>query len=137
MEKTGSILNAVGGAMVLVGAVLHMAYPIGATWIYCAGTLLFSVTLFADRYVGDNVTVKRLRGQQVLGAVFLLISAALMMSEPFRPSILSNTDMNGRLHTILVALTERNNWIVFMCIAAAYELFASIRLERVSGNADS
>ena len=129
MARLESMICPLGGLLVLAGALAHTFTPRTAVWLYCAGAVMFSVSLFFDRYDGGNVTIKRLRGQQVLGAIFLLLSAVLMYAEEFRPEILSNTHLQGTLRTLLVSITARNNWIVFMCIAALFELYSSVRMD--------
>lgn len=130
MEKLQKILMAAGGIMVIAGAMLHVTGTGFSAYLYCIGAALFAAIQFTDRYDGENRTIRRLRSQQVLGAVFLMISGLVMMAEKMHPDIVMNREMNSTLHAVLIALTARNSWIMFMCLAAVFELYSSFRLSR-------
>lgn len=117
-----------GGLVLLVGVVLKMFAPDIAPVIYLAGALSYFAGQIPRRYDGDSMVIRRLHGQQVLGAFFLVLSAVLMYAEKWRPSIVMNTEMPEGLHRTLVSLTAPNSWIVFMAIAAVFELYSSLRI---------
>ena len=73
-----------GGLMLLAGAALYITGWTYSPYFYLVGSLLFASGQLADRYEGDDPIVKRLRFQQVLGALFLLLTAALMFSGPLQ-----------------------------------------------------
>lgn len=130
MDKTPSYyLTTAGGLTLLTGAVLRVTQWDVATYLYMFGAIAFAVGQFADRCTDESVVIRRLHAQQVLGSVFLLISAFLMYAERWRADILMNTSMGPKLHALVVSFTAPNGWIVFMCIAAAFELYSSFRLE--------
>ena len=87
---------------------------------------------FADRYQGNDPIVKRLRFQQLLGAVFLLLTALLMFADPIHTRLLSDTTMGGSIRSFLLALTRRNNWIVTLSIGAVFELYSSFRMDSIA-----
>ena len=122
----------VGGVLLLLGAAVYITGWSYAPYFYLAGALIFASGQFADRYTGDDKIVKRLRFQQVLGAVFLLLTALLMFAEPIHNHILSTTSMSPTLRSFLLDLTRRNNWIVTLSIGAIFELYSSFRLDRIS-----
>ncbi len=122
----------VGGVLLLLGAAVYITGWSYAPYFYLAGSLIFASGQFADRYTGDDKIVKRLRFQQVLGAVFLLLTALLMFAEPIHNHILSTTSMPPTLRSFLLDLTRRNNWIVTLSIGAIFELYSSFRLDRIS-----
>ncbi len=123
----------VGGLLLLFGAAVYITGWSYAPYFYLAGSLMFASGQFADRYDGTDPIVRRLRFQQVLGAVFLLITAALMFSDGLHNRLLSDTAMGGSMRPILLALTRRNNWILTLTIGAVFELYSSFRLDRISG----
>lgn len=129
MEKALNIAMVAGGVMLLAGAVLKITGPEVAVWLYLAGAVLFATAQFYDRYGGRDPVMRRLRGQQVLGAVLLLFSALLMYAERWRPGIVMNTGMADNLRAVLSTLTSRNNWIVFAFVAAVFELYSSFRMD--------
>jgi len=126
----------VGGVLLIAGAAIYITGWEYSPYFYLAGSLMFASGQFADRYTGSDPIVKRLRFQQVLGAVFLLLTAALMFSEPLHNRLLANTDMGGRLHSFLLSVTRRNNWILTLSIGAVFELYSAFRLDHISKKED-
>lgn len=119
-----------GGILLLAGAAVHITGWEYASVLFAIGTILFVTGQFSDRYEGDDMVIKRLRGQQLTGSVFLVLTAVLMFSGPFHESILLNHEINPKLRTFLIELTRRNNWIVTLTIAALFELYPAFRIER-------
>lgn len=119
-----------GGIALIAGAVLRITKIAAAPYLYLGGAIIFGISQIMDRYDGDSPMIKRLRAQQVTGALFLLISGFLMYAERWRPDIIMNNQSGGAIHSILIALTASNNWILFMCIAAVFELYSSFRLDK-------
>ena len=122
----------VGGVLLLVGAAVYITGWSYAPYFYLAGSVMFASGQFSDRYTGDDKIIKRLRFQQVLGAVFLLLTAVLMFAEPIHNHILANGTMAPTLRSFLLDLTRRNNWIVTLSIGAVFELYSSFRLDKIS-----
>lgn len=136
MDKKESRLTesfvTVGGVLLLFGAAVYITGWEYAPYMYLAGSVLFACGQFADRYDGDDRVMKRLRGQQVLGSCFLLLTAVLMLSGGVHERLLTDVSLGGRLRPFLLELTRRNNWIVTLSIGAILELYSSFRMERVS-----
>lgn len=122
----------VGGVLLLFGAAVYITGWSYAPYFYLAGSLMFASGQFADRYDGTDPIVKRLRFQQIVGAVFLLVTAALMFSDGLHNRLLSDTAMGGSMRPILLAVTRRNNWILTLSIGAVFELYSSFRLDHIS-----
>ncbi len=136
MDKKESRLiesfTTVGGVLLLFGAAIFITGWEYAPYIYLVGSLMFACGQFADRYEGDDRIMKRLRGQQVLGACFLLLTAALMFSGAIHERLLADVTLGGRMRSFLLDLTRRNNWIVTLSIGAVFELYSSFRMDRIS-----
>lgn len=95
-----------GGALLLLaGAALMITGLAAAPYIYCVGALAFSAMQMTDRYEGDDVVKKRLRRQQLLGALMLLVTGVMMFVE------------------------RHNGWIVTLTIAAVLELYTAFRMD--------
>ncbi|MBP5347123.1 MAG: hypothetical protein J6Y51_00065 [Bacteroidaceae bacterium] len=122
----------VGGVLLLFGAAVYITGWEYAPYLYVAGSLMFACGQFADRYQGNDPIVKRLRFQQLLGAVFLLLTALLMFADPIHTRLLSDTTMGGSIRSFLLALTRRNNWIVTLSIGAVFELYSSFRMDSIA-----
>jgi hypothetical protein len=122
----------VGGVLLLFGAAVFITGWDYAPFIYLAGSLMFAAGQFADRYTGDDKIIKRLRFQQVLGACFLLLTAALMFADGIHSMLLTDNTMSPGLRSFLLGLTRKNNWIVTLSIGAVFELYSSFRLDHIS-----
>ena len=122
----------VGAALLLFGAAVYITGWSYAPYMYLVGSIMFAIGQFADRYEGDDKIMKRLRAQQVTGAVFLLITGVLMFSEGIHSWLLNNASMGTNLRSILLELTRRNNWIVTLSIGAVFELYSSFRMDSIS-----
>ena len=126
----------VGGVLLLFGAAVFITGWDYAPFIYLAGSLMFAAGQFADRYTGDDKIIKRLRFQQVLGACFLLLTAALMFADGIHSMLLTDNTMSPGLRSFLLGLTRKNNWIVTLSIGALSELYSSFRLDRLMKDQD-
>lgn len=102
--KVINILYKVGAVVLLVGAVLKMALPVYAAYIYTAGALLFAVMQFLGRPRTKSFVLRRLVFQQQIGAICLVAAGVLMFTH------------------------VRNEWIVAMFLGALFELYTSFRI---------
>lgn len=94
----------VGALVLLAGAASMITKWVVAPYVYCVGALLFVAMQMADRYEGTDLVVKRLRRQQLFGAVMLLVTGVLMFVE------------------------RHNGWIATLTIAALLELYTAFRM---------
>lgn len=69
-----------GGILLPLGAVMPLFAPEVASFVFTAGALLFCPLQINDAYEGSNLVIRRLRRQQVLGAMLLLVTAGLMLT---------------------------------------------------------
>ena len=122
----------IGAVLLLFGAAVYITGWSYAPYMYLVGSIMFAIGQFADRYEGDDKIMKRLRAQQVTGAVFLLITGVLMFSEGIHFWLQNNASMGTNLRSILLELTRRNNWIVTLSIGAVFELYSSFRMDSIS-----
>ena len=100
-----------GGLLLVVGAVLPIVYPLAAHWVFALGAILFCPIQMTDRYRGTNLAVRRLRRQQALAALMLLIPAALMFTSFYR-----------------IPPFRGSEWKVTLFIAAVLQLYAVFRI---------
>ncbi|MBR6370609.1 MAG: hypothetical protein IKS24_05975 [Bacteroidaceae bacterium] len=118
-----------GGTLLLAGAAIQITRWEYAPMLFAVGAVIFVTGQLADRYNGDDLIMKRLRGQQVLGSVFIILTALLMFSGDLHENLLLNSGTNHKLRSFLLDLTRRNNWIVTLTIAALLELYPAFRME--------
>ncbi len=107
MSKTYNFLLMMGAVLSLLGAVLQITRWEFAAYIYTIGAVLFAYgQVMGGRYDGSNFIIRRLRRQQILGAIIMVFTGVLMFT------------------------SKRNEWIVCLTIAAFLELYTSFRLPR-------
>lgn len=100
-----------GGILVLVGAMLNPIKLAASPYIYSIGALMFaSMQMFAS-YDGTNVVIRRLRRQQIIGSLLLLLSGAAMFGNIYH-----------------IQYVQHNEWMIMMLIAAILELYTSFRI---------
>lgn len=114
MKKYLEYTMMIGAVLILVGVTLFITKNFLSPYIYSLGAVLFVIPQLMDRYEGKNIIIIRLRRQQILGALFLLLTALLMF------------------------LLKHNEWILSLTIAAVLELYTAFRLpkeiEKDNGN---
>jgi hypothetical protein len=129
MNKMINVMMTIGGVLLLVGAMVMITGWDYAPYIYLLGSVMFASAQMSDRYDGDDMILKRLRLQQVLGSILLVITGFLMFSSNYHQQLMFNNSMNDTLRTFLLSLTARNSWIVTLCIATLFELYSSFRID--------
>lgn len=90
--------------MVLVGAAVYITGWQLAPYIYTVGATLVALAQINSPSKSKTPNVKRLRRQQIFGALLLVLTGAFML------------------------FTHGNEWIVSLTIAAIVELYTSIRI---------
>ena len=94
----------VGAVMVLVGAASYITGWLLSPYIYTVGATLVALAQINSPSKSKSTNVRRLRAQQVLGAMILVGAGALML------------------------FTSGNEWIVALTIGTILELYTSIRI---------
>lgn len=95
---------AVGAVMSLGGALAYITGWWLAPYIFLVGSLLVAVAQIFTPSEGKGPVVRRLRFQQIVGALLLVATGPLML------------------------YLDNNEWIVSLTLAAVFELFTAIRL---------
>jgi len=104
--KIRPFLSVIGGMLILAGAGSFITGWLGSPVIYSVGAVLFAIPQLMDRYEGSNVIIRRLRREQIFGALLLLMTAFFMFT------------------------SKHNEWIICLAIAAFLELYTSFRLSQ-------
>jgi len=94
----------VGAVMVLFGAALTITRWTLSPYIYTIGATLVALAQINSPSRSNSPVVKRLRRQQIFGALLLVLTGAFMF------------------------FTHENEWIVSLTIAAVLELYTSFRI---------
>ena len=104
MSKIYQIVQGVGAVLLLVGAMLQITRWELSPVIYTLGAVMFAYVQVMSRYEGKNLIVRRLRRQQILGAVLLVFAGVLMF------------------------VTRHNEWVLCLTVAAILELYTAFRI---------
>lgn len=94
----------VGVVMALTGAVAYGTGWLLAPYIYSVGALLVAFAQICTPVRSQNTTIRRLRNQQLLGALLLVLSGGLMI------------------------FAHNNEWILSLTVAAMFELYTAFRI---------
>ncbi len=104
MKKLYSFIYMLGGIMLVVGAALYITKWVWAPYIYIVGSLMFGAMQMMDRYTGTNWIVRRLRRQQIVGAIALMLTGVLML------------------------VCKHNEWILCMLVGCLMQLYTAFRI---------
>lgn len=104
MRQLIPALFTVGGIMLLAGAAIYITGWSLSPYMYIIGATMFALAQINSPSSSKSPNVKRLRRQQVFGALLLVLTGLFMF------------------------FTRGNEWIVSLTIAAVLELYTSIRI---------
>ena len=110
MKKLYSFIYMLGGIMLVVGAALYITKWVWAPYIYIAGSLMFGAMQMMDRYTGNNWIIRRLRRQQIVGAIALMLTGVLML------------------------VCKHNEWILCMLVGCLMQLYTAFRIPQEMEN---
>lgn len=95
----------------LFGAASFLWIPLAATVCYTLGAVVFCSLQILQRYEGTNFIIRRLRRQQILGALAFLCAACCMIMQV------------GRF-----GFARRNEWVVCLAVGCVLELYTVFRI---------
>lgn len=104
MKKINNYIYMIGGLLLVVGAALYITAWSWAPYLYLIGAFMFGAMQMADRYTGTNWMIRRLRRQQILGAIVLMITGIMMLT------------------------CKHNEWIVCLLVGCLLELYTAFRI---------
>ncbi len=104
MKPLIPVLFMVGAILVLVGAAVFITGWPMSPYIYTIGATFVAMAQINSPSEYKTSTIKRLRRQQIFGALLLVLTGAFMF------------------------FTRGNEWIVSLTIAAIIELYTSVRI---------
>ena len=104
MNKAYQLIHVVGAVLLLVGAMLQITRWELSPYLYTIGAVLFAYVQVMSRYEGKNLIIRRLRRQQILGAVLLVFAGVLMF------------------------VTRHNEWVLCLSAAAVIQLYTAYRI---------
>ena len=104
MKKGYQVIQIVGALLLLLGAMLQITRWELSPVIYTTGAVLFAYVQVMTGYDGKNLVIRRLRRQQILGAVLLVFAGVLMF------------------------VTRHNEWVLCLSAAAVLQLYTAFRI---------
>lgn len=104
MKRLVQPLMLVGAVLALVGVTSYITHWSLSPYMYTIGATMVALAQINSPIKTDNLTLKRLRAQQIIGAIMLVVTGALMF------------------------FTHRNEWIVCLSVAAILELYTAFRI---------
>lgn len=118
----------VGACLMVAGAGLYVfGVQAVAPWLFAAGAVAFVSMQLQQTYDGRNITVRRLRRIMIMGDMFFLLSAVLMIENSYHfllPLFLKYLE-NGYYQYVTYV---HNNWVVTLLVAAMVEIYATHRI---------
>lgn len=131
LNRTQSIIMLIGAILMVAGAGLYVfgaetGHKV-APCVFTPGTLMFAAMQAAQRYDGNDITLRRLRRIMLTGGAFFIISAVLMAENAYHvvfPYFLKAgiDGYNAYLRYI------HNNWVVSLLVAAVLQLYSTMRI---------
>lgn len=104
MNKYYTVVSVAGAILLLVGAMLQVTRLFFAPYLYLVGAIMFAYVQVMTGSESRSIVIRRLRRQQVIGAVLLVVAGVMMI------------------------LWHRNEWVACLSIAAILELYTAFRI---------
>ncbi len=104
INKLDNAIALVGSVVLFAGLLLQFMKFEFAPYVYLVGAILFAWIQVKYGYEGKNIVIRRLRKQQLIGAMVLVLTGVVML------------------------LWHRNEWIVCLSIASVLELYTAFRI---------
>ena len=79
MNKYYSVIATVGAVVLLLGAALQITKLVWAPYFYLIGAIMFAYVQVMSGYEGKNIVIRRLRRQQIIGAILLVVAGVMMI----------------------------------------------------------
>lgn len=103
-SKLDNIINIIGSILLFAGLGLQFVRFEFAPYVYLLGAIPVAGMQLKYGYNGHNIIIRRLRRQQLIGAMLLIMTGVVML------------------------LWHRNEWIVCLSISAVLQLYTAFRI---------
>lgn len=113
LSKVQNTIFRLGGVLFLCGTCTYLFNQMVGMILFTLGVLGFTTMQMLCRYDGEDITMLRLRRQQLLSDIFFLLSAAAMTAQ-----VLESGPMWAR----------RNLWILLLVIGCVLQLYTAFRI---------
>lgn len=104
ITKLDNLISIAGSVLLFIGLILQFVRFEFAPYVYLVGAVAFAWMQVKYGYEGKNIVIRRLRRQQLIGAMLLVMTGVVMI------------------------LWHRNEWVVCLTISAVLELYTAFRI---------
>lgn len=111
LNKLQTILFCAGDFLMVIGAAIRIFDHTWSLWIFSIGALLFSLMVVKAEYLGHELTLVRLRRQQLFGCVCFILCALCMSMQTYHYGIATS-----------------NEWILPLTIGCVLQLYTAWRI---------
>lgn len=107
-----NLLYRIGGILLIIGASLPIFSMSAGAYAFALGVALFCPIQMNEHYEGSNIVIRRLKRQQMLGALMLIVTAALMLTALYQ-----------------IPPFRGGEWRITLIIATVLEVYAIFRID--------
>ena len=104
VSKLDNIISLLGSVVLFLGLILQFFRFEYAPYIYLVGAIAVAWIQLKYGYEGPNIVIRRLRKQQLIGAMLLIMTGVLMI------------------------VWHRNEWVICLTISAVLQLYTAFRI---------
>lgn len=118
----------VGACMMVVGAGLYVfGEQMAAPFFFTPGTIMFAAMQYEQKYLGTDITIRRLRKIMLTGAALFVLSALFMLENSYH--VIYPLFMKSGIDGYNAYLKYvHNNWVVLLLAAAVLQLYSTHRI---------
>ena len=104
ITKLDNAISVVGSILLFIGLILQFVKFEYAPYVYLVGAVAVAWMQVKYGYEGNNIVIRRLRKQQLIGAMLLIMAGVLMI------------------------VWHRNEWVLCLSISAVLQLYTAFRI---------
>lgn len=111
LSKTQNLIFRLGALLMLLGAGTYLIGGVVSNVVFAVGVTMFVAMQLNATYEGRNFVVARLRRQQLMGGMALVLAAVAMTAQSLGHN-----------------LVRYNEWVVCLLIGAVVQLYTAFRI---------
>ena len=104
ITKLDNIISLVGSVLLFIGLILQFIKFEFAPYVYLVGAVAVAWVQVKYGYDGSNFVIRRLRKQQLMGTMLMIMAGVLMI------------------------VWHRNEWVICLTISAVLQLYTAFRI---------
>ena len=133
LNKWQNVLFVIGACLMVAGVGMYVfGTSDAACWVFAAGVAAFCSMQSVQTYDGGNLTIRLLRRIMLVGDVFFVLSALLIIENTYHwlyPYFVRNGIEWANAYIQYIY----NNWVVTLLVASIIELYTTHRISRELG----